>query len=336
MTELATPPSGQALTALTGPHATAEVIQIADWAAELDAAHKLGHALSMSHFLPEGLLKLNKNDWKTKEQVAYDAAIIILAGKSLGLDPLASVQNIFTVRGRPGMYARTMVGIAIAQGHEVIRSEATATSVTIDARRQGQRDWSSFTWDLSRAKQAGYDSNPIYKSDPIAMLTAKAQAEACRVMFPDVLMGMPYSSEDLQLEDLGEKDSGPKTTVRRTTQKATSASAKKDKKEDGSEASPPAAKKTEPAKSASSPAAADGAEKADDPSAPIADATWKEIKDLLKEKHPDRASQPGQWAMEVIGRTVRGSKEFTQGEGDQMLELLISGELPATKEGAES
>ena len=32
------------------------------------------------------------------------------------------------------------------------------------------------------------------------MLTAKALAEACRLVFPDVLLGMPYSAEDIELD----------------------------------------------------------------------------------------------------------------------------------------
>jgi hypothetical protein len=138
---------------------------------------------------------------------------VILAGKALGLDPLTSLQNIFEVHGRPAMYSRTMVSLVLGAGHEVRRTAATNDSVTVAARRKGDDDWQEFTWTIQRAEQAGYLKNAKYKSDPIAMLTAKAQAEACRTVAPDVLTGVAaWSREEIELEDMGERPSPPKTT----------------------------------------------------------------------------------------------------------------------------
>ncbi|UXN30978.1 hypothetical protein [Glutamicibacter sp. M10] len=172
---------------------SAGTIQLAEWAAELGAAHQLGTALCKTAFVPK--------DFVGKPEAA---AAAILTGKSVGLDPMNALANIFVVHGRPAMYARTMVALVMAQGHEIVRTEATNESVTISARRKGQERWSDFTWSIQRASQAGYTSNAKYKTDPIAMLTAKAQAEACRVIAPDVLAGMPYSAEEMELEDMGE------------------------------------------------------------------------------------------------------------------------------------
>ncbi|GAB3191919.1 hypothetical protein [Nesterenkonia suensis] len=301
------------------------VVQIAEWAAELDAAHKLGTALATSRFLPDSLTIENKKP-KPAEQVAADAAVIILAGKSLGLDPLASVQNIFTVRGRPAMYARTAVGISMSHGHEVERTNADQNSVTVRARRKGAREWHTFTWDMSRAKQAGYDSNPLYQRDPIAMLTAKAQMEACRNLFPDVLAGMPYSAEDIELEDLGEVQETPKTTVKRSTRSKSTSGTKSKSSGKSTKEEPPAEQETpEPAPTPAEESAEDPAPQ-DSPAGdePIQQQTWDEIKSLLTEKDP--TAKPGPWAMETIGRTVKRWQDFTQTEGDQMLQLLINGE----------
>ncbi|WP_427130395.1 hypothetical protein [Pseudarthrobacter sp. S9] len=204
---------------------TAAVIQLHEWAAELAAAHQLGRALAMSSFLPMGLRKKGKDGWKNQDELTNDAAAIILAGKSVGLDPMQSVQNIFPVHGMPSMYARTMVALVLAQGHDCTRTEATNQSVTYKARRKGDADWQYFTWDMARARKAGYTSNAKYESDPIAMLGAKSAAEACRVVFPDVLLGMAYSVEELELEDLGESpDPAPSSAeapkAKRTIQRA--------------------------------------------------------------------------------------------------------------------
>jgi hypothetical protein len=124
-----------------------------------------------------------------------------------------ALANIFVVQGKPALYARTMVALVLRAGHEVVRTGADDTSVTVAARRKGQSEWSEFTWTIERAKKAGYTSNKKYESDPIAMLTAKAQAEACRTIAPDVLTGLAYSVEEVELEDLGERPAPPKRTA---------------------------------------------------------------------------------------------------------------------------
>lgn len=65
------------------------------------------------------LRKKGNNGMKNLEELTYDAVAVILAGKSVGLDPMQAVQNIFPVHGMPSMYARTMTALVIAQGHEV-------------------------------------------------------------------------------------------------------------------------------------------------------------------------------------------------------------------------
>ena len=177
----------------------AGTVQLAQWAQELDAAHRLGTALCGTEFVPAS--------FRNKPEAA---AAAILAGKSLGLDPMNALSNIFVVQGKPALYARTMVALVIAQGHEVIRTEATPESVTVAARRKGSEQWQEFIWTIERARKAGYTGNKKYDTDPIAMLTAKAQAEACRTVAPDVLTGVAYTVEEVELEDMGERPAPPK------------------------------------------------------------------------------------------------------------------------------
>lgn len=199
---------------------TADVIQINEWAAELDAAHRLASMLAAANFLPMTLRKKSNGAMKTEQEAAVDATAVILAGKSVGMDPMQAVQNIFPVHGMPSMYARTMQGLVLAAGHDVEFVESDETHATVRARRKG-REWREYTWTIDRARKAGYLSNKKYDSDPRAMLTAKALAEACRLTAPDVLLGMAYSAEERELEDLGETTPAapaiekPKTKVSR-------------------------------------------------------------------------------------------------------------------------
>jgi hypothetical protein len=195
----------------TGPTApalnlspSAGTIQLAQWAQELDAAHRLGTALCQTEFVPAS--------FRGKPEAA---AAAILAGKSLGLDPMNALANIFIVQGKPALYARTMAALVMAQGHSIVRTQADEKSVTVAGRRKGQEEWQEFTWTIERAQQAGYTSNKKYATDPIAMLTAKAQAEACRTIAPDVLTGLAHSVEEIELEDLGERPAPRPTAASR-------------------------------------------------------------------------------------------------------------------------
>ena len=174
-----------------GPVTTADTVSLVAWANEMAAAGQLADSLCRTQFVPE--------NFRGKQG---DTAAAIMMGKSLGMDPLNALQNLFVVRGRPGMYARTMHSLVLRAGHEVYRAAATEQAVTVRARRRGENQWQEFTWTMDRAKKAGYVGNQTYQTDPMGMLSAKALAEACRTIAPDVLTGIAATTvEEIQLGD---------------------------------------------------------------------------------------------------------------------------------------
>ena len=191
---------------------TAATVSLMEWAQELAAAHQLGTALCSTEFVPAS--------FRGKPEAA---AAAILAGKSLGLDPMNALANIFVVSGRPSMYARTMAALVMQAGHTIRRVEATEQRVVYEGRRKGETTFTRVEWTISRAQKAGYTSNKKYQTDPIGMLTAKCQAEICRVIAPDVLTGIAATSvEEVELDDLGEQvpaapaaEAKPKRTIQR-------------------------------------------------------------------------------------------------------------------------
>lgn len=147
-----------------------------------------------------------------------DTAAAMLYGASLGLDPMQAVRAIYIVHGSPGLYAKSMAGLAAAAGHETWTVESTDEAVTVAGRRKGSPHTETSTWTIERATKAGYvptidpktgkfrlnkwgklDGNEKYLTDPQAMLHAKALAEVCRKIAPDVLAGV-YAVEELQSE----------------------------------------------------------------------------------------------------------------------------------------
>lgn len=197
MTDLATyqtptaavaPATGVELATVT-TQATQNTVDLVAWANELGAAHHIATAISRTEFVPK---EFRGDPDKT--------ATAILYGKSIGLDPLAALSNVFVVHGKPAIYSRTMVALAQRAGVDFRRVEATEQQVTVQAKRKSDRDWQTFTWSMARATKAGYTSNQKYMTDPIGMLTAKAFTEAVRVVAPDVLMGIAVS-EEIELGD---------------------------------------------------------------------------------------------------------------------------------------
>ena len=163
--------------------------RLLDHAESMSAAHALASALCASELVPA--------DYHGKPD---NGAAAILYGAEIGLSPVQALQNIFLVHGRPSMYARTMVAIVKAAGYIVSTVESSPESVTVEGQdpRTGQRETS--TWTIQRAKIAGYTANSRYVKNPQEMLYAKAAAEVCRKIAPDVLLGVIYSREELELE----------------------------------------------------------------------------------------------------------------------------------------
>lgn len=171
------------------PAASESIGQLMAHAQAMSAAKQLAEVLVVSDLVPE----LYKNN-------AGNATVAILYGAELGLDPIQSLQQIFVVYGTPAIYARTAVALVKNHGIivETVSSDNSAVTVKATDSRTGQVEQA--TWDIARAELAGYTSNKKYKTNPQEMLYAKAAMEVCRKIAPDVLLGVSYSREELDLE----------------------------------------------------------------------------------------------------------------------------------------
>ncbi|HEY2066350.1 MAG TPA: hypothetical protein VGG84_10365 [Gemmatimonadaceae bacterium] len=164
---------------------------------------------------------------------AQDGAAAILYGAELGLNPIQSLQRVIPIHGMPSLEARTMVALLKSRGYKVKTLAQSAESVTVVGIDLDGDEYES-TWDITRARKAQYVPTPAgadslcrpevdsdwltvtktydgksktsvlgnmkYITDPQAMLKAKAQAEVCRDMAPDVLLGISYTTEELTSE----------------------------------------------------------------------------------------------------------------------------------------
>lgn len=158
-----------------------------DWIYVAGKTHQIATSLAKTSFVP-----------KTMQGRPDEITGAILAGRELGLSPMASLRSIDIIDGTPAIRAVTLRALVQAQGHEVWVEESTALKAVVHARRKGEEHVQTSVWTMERAKQAGLASKKNWQSHPAAMLVARATAEVCRLIAADVLLGMPYSSEEVR------------------------------------------------------------------------------------------------------------------------------------------
>lgn len=268
------------------------------WASSLTAAKQIGAALCNTSFVPA--------TFKGKPE---EAAAAILYGDEIGLSPTQSLQSVYVISGKPALYARAMVAVVLAAGHEVETVKKSPTEVTVRGRRRGSETWTTETWSMARATKAGYTSNKKYASDPEAMLYSRAAADICRQVAPDALAGIGYSVEELETEPA-------KVTIVREDKGA------------GTVTSIGRAKAPEPVEPPLDEPAVDtetgeilDAEVVDEPTT-ITDAQQRKLRVLLKEVGMSDRAAILAYVGGVVGREVESSKSLTKDEASAVIEAL--------------
>lgn len=173
-------------------------------------------------------LELAPSAWKLAEKIAgtdfvptalrgRPEAVLacILAGHELGIGPMQALSKIHIIEGRPAMAAELMRALVLQAGHELEYADVSITSVTAEGRRRGSDRWTRVTWTADDVKRGQLDQKPNHRKWPRAMLIARATAELCRMIFPDVLAGISYTIEELSDGDgpAGLVDFGPPELV---------------------------------------------------------------------------------------------------------------------------
>ncbi|WP_406083083.1 hypothetical protein OHA01_26245 [Micromonospora zamorensis] len=167
--------------------ATAQLVQ---WAHAAHAAHSLAEGLCNTQFVPAA--------YRGKPA---EAAAAILAGAEVGLSPLASLRAFHNIQGTPTLSAQALRGIVQGLGHDIRIVESNDKHAVVTGRRKGEDEWQTSTWTIERAQQAGYPAkNANWRTNPAAMLVARASTEVSRWIASDAIMGMPYTVEEIRDE----------------------------------------------------------------------------------------------------------------------------------------
>lgn len=163
---------------------------VADLAAQVeayDAAFKMASAICKTQFAPQA--------FRNKPE---DGAIAILYGSRLHLDAIQAMQNVFIIHGRPSTYAMVMKAAVSVHGYRIKTISRSAERCVVRGWKPGaaEDDYEESEWDMARVQLAGYDkTNQKYRTEPQNMLYARATAEACRMVAPEVLLGIAEIAE---------------------------------------------------------------------------------------------------------------------------------------------
>lgn len=187
---------------LRGGYAAA-ISVLADWAESAQAAHAIAVSLVRTSFVPEAFR--GKPD---------EATAAILAGVEVGLSPMAALRSFDLINGTAAPRAITLRAIVQAQGHELWVESSSDTKAVVAGRRRGSDEIQRSTWTIERARGLNLASKSNWKSQPAAMLVARATAECARLIAADAILGLAYVVEEL---DDPTPTSSNGTKVRRST-----------------------------------------------------------------------------------------------------------------------
>lgn len=199
-----TPGHVQAVTP-AGPLADyADLSEMGKWARDAQDVALIASKLVTTEFVPAA--------YKNKPA---EATAAILTGIEVGLGPMASLRSIVSVNGTPAMVALALRGLVQSKGHRIWVQESNETRAIVCGQRRGDERIQESLWTIDRATKLGVAGKDNWRKQPQNMLIARATSEVARLIASDVLMGVPYSVEEL--EDDGPVPAGPPQSVKRPT-----------------------------------------------------------------------------------------------------------------------
>jgi hypothetical protein len=170
---------------------------------DMDAAMRFSKAIAASGFAPKSYYP-NDPDPDVRLRAATAAVFAaVQLGAEVGLSPMASVQNIALINGRPGLFGPAMLAVVRNSGlldsiEEGVRGTGDQMEGFCTVTRRGEPA-RTFIFTFAMAKKAGLTAKAgPWVQYPERMLLARARTFALKDIFPDVLMGLSQSAEELQ------------------------------------------------------------------------------------------------------------------------------------------
>lgn len=184
-----------------GNTAIAESSAMSDWQVICEQSQML----LKSGFLPPSI--------KSPEQ----ALAIILQGRELGIGPMAALNNISIIQGKPTVSPQLMLAMANSTREvEDVQITSSEQGATVTIKRKGRKAHTT-TFGPKDAKAMGLDGKDNYKKQPATMYQWRAVAANLRVTFADVILGL-YTPDEMGavVDEEGAIESGFNEPLRET------------------------------------------------------------------------------------------------------------------------
>jgi hypothetical protein len=286
---------------------TQAVQRLADWAASAIAAHEVAESLVQTSFVPEAF-----------REKAHEATAAILACAEVGLSPMASLRSFDLINGTAAPRAITLRAIVQSQGHSVWVKESTASRAVVCGSRRGSNVVEQSVWTLDRAKSLGLTNKANWKSQPQAMLVARATSEVCRLVAADAILGIGVT-----VEELGDNPEATSPAEVEETQPATRRMSRR---------KPPANLDSDAA------ILVEEAAREAEPE-PITDAQIKKLHASLGDLGIDDREDKLRYCMNIVERELGTSKDMTKAEGMRVIDALeadITAAVPSLNDPEET
>lgn len=156
---------------------------------DFDGAWRIANAVAKAGMAPKGL--------ETPEK----AMVAIMHGMEVGMTPMAALQSIAVVNGRPTIWGDGAIGLVRSSGKlEWIKESITGTDdsmiATCEVKRKGDPDPVKATFSVADAKKAGlWGKQGPWQQYPKRMLAMRARAFVLRDTFADILRGLGIAEE---------------------------------------------------------------------------------------------------------------------------------------------
>lgn len=161
----------------------------------VESAHRFAKAVVIADMQPKS--------FGSGEKAIAACFVAIQAGAELGLSPMASIQNIAVINGKPGIYGPAQLGVVRQSGllvdcEEGFEGQGESRTAVCVVTRKGASKPRVSRFSVADAKRANlWGKTGPWQQYPDRMLMMRARGFALRDEFSDVLLGCAYTIEEL-------------------------------------------------------------------------------------------------------------------------------------------
>lgn len=165
-------------------------IDLAIYSAPVPDRMRYAEALAGASLLPRAYQKQPAN-----------VLLALEYGAALGIAPMAAIQGIHVIEGKPTASAGLIGALVRKAGHRLRVTGDDKHAVCEIVRADDPEFTFRAEWTMQRAQAAGLTGKGVWKQYPAAMLKARAITECARDACPEALAGVNYTAEELGQDD---------------------------------------------------------------------------------------------------------------------------------------